>query len=205
MSGYDPIAEEYAVEFFHELQHKPFDQQLLNRFAEQVRHLGPVCDLGCGPGQIAYYLHEHGADAFGVDLSLAIVKVARRLNPGLRFAQGDIMALPAADNSWGGIAAFYSLIHIPRHQMVAALQEIGRVLRPGGLLLLSFHIGDETLHLDQWWDKPVSLDFHFFQPGEIETYLGQAGFVILENLQRAPYENVEHPSRRGYILAQCPA
>jgi hypothetical protein len=39
-----------------------------------------------------------------------------------------------------------------------------RVLRPVGLLLLAFHVGDETLHLDEWWGQPVSVNFFFFRP-----------------------------------------
>jgi SAM-dependent methyltransferase len=201
-TGYDPVAEEYAEKFFHELQHKPFDRALLDRFADRVRGLGPVCDLGCGPGQIARYLHERGVDAFGVDLSPAMIEAAQRLNPGIHFEQGNMQALRAADGAWAGIAAFYSIIHIPRESVVSALRELKRVLKPNGLLLLAFHIGDEVVHLDEWWDKPVALDFVFFSLAEMEGYVREAGFVIEEVLERAPYETVEHPSRRGYIVAR---
>ena len=200
-SGYDAVAEEYAEKFFNELQHKPCDRELLSRFTVRVRNLGPVCDLGCGPGQIARYLRDCGVDAFGIDLSPAMIVVAQRLNPDLQFYQGDMRSLPVADASWGGIAAFYSIIHIPRKKVVGALKELRRVLKPSGLLLLSFHIGDEIIRLDEWWDKQVSLDFYFFTVGEMEGYLPQAGFRIEETLERELYEAVEHPSRRGYIMA----
>ncbi len=201
-AGYDPVAEEYAEKFFHELQHKPFDRELLDRFADRVHGAGPVCDLGCGPGQIARYLHEHRVDAFGVDLSPTMIDVARRLSPGIHFEQGDMRALRAADGTWAGIAAFYSIIHIPRESVVSTLRELWRVLKPNGLLLLAFHIGNEVVHLDEWWDKPVALDFVFFSLAEMEGYLREAGFVIEEVLERAPYETVEHASRRGYIIAR---
>jgi SAM-dependent methyltransferase len=203
-TGYDAVAEEYAEKFFHELNHKPFDRELLDRFAEKLRGSGPVCDLGCGPGHIARYLHERGVDAFGVDLSPAMVETARRLNPGLHFEQGDMQALRAADGAWAGIAAFYSIIHVPRGSVASTLRELWRVLRPGGLLLLAFHIGNEVIHLDEWRDKPVSLDFFFFSLAEMGGYLREAGFVTEEVLERAPYDSVEHPSRRGYILARRP-
>ncbi len=111
-------------------------------------------------------------------------------------------ALCAADGTWAGIAAFYSIIHIPRESVVSTLRELRRVLKPNGLLLLAFHIGQEVVHLDEWWDKPVSLDFVFFSPIEMEGYLREAGFVIEEVLERAPYETVEHASRRGYVVAR---
>jgi len=203
-AGYDPVAEEYAQEFFNELQHKPFDRELLDRFADKVRGSGPVCDLGCGPGQITRYLHERGVEAFGIDLSPAMVTVARRLNPALHFEQGDMQALRASDGAWGGIAAFYSLIHVQRENVVSVLRELRRVLRPDGRLLLSFHIGNEVVRLDEWWGKPVSLDFVFFSLDEMVGYMGEAEFEIEEVVERAPYEGVEHPSRRGYIMAGKP-
>ena len=203
-TGYDTVAEEYADKFFHELDHKPFDRELLDRFAERLRGSGRVCDLGCGPGQIARYLHERGVDAFGVDLSPAMIEAAQRLNPGLHFEQGDMQALRAADGTWAGIAAFYSIIHVPRDSVASTLRELWRVLRPGGLLLLGFHIGNKVIHLDEWWDKPVSLDLFFFSLTEMGGYLHEAGFVIEQVLERAPYDTVEYPSRRGYIVARKP-
>src|SRR5512135_123886 len=139
--SYDSVAEEYAHRIFDELQYKPLDRQLLDRLAASVEEGGLICDLGCGPGQIAHYLHEHGARVIGVDLSLQMIELARQLNPGLEFKQGNMQALDVEDEAWAGIAAFYSLIHIPREEVVMVLQELKRVLRPGGLLLVAFHLG----------------------------------------------------------------
>ena len=111
-TSYDQVADEYARRIFDELKHKPLDRQLLDRFAANVRDVGPACDMGCGPGQVARYLHEYGVRVCGVDLSPAMVEKARRLTPGVEFRQGDMMALDAPDGAWAGIAAFYSIIQI---------------------------------------------------------------------------------------------
>ncbi|QJW97715.1 class I SAM-dependent methyltransferase [Frigoriglobus tundricola] len=204
-TSYDRVADEYALRIAGELDHKPLDRQLLEAFADRVRAIGPVCDLGCGPGHVTAYLHARGVPVTGTDLSPAMVEVARRRNPGIEFAQGDMRARPVASNSLGGIVAFYSVIHLARPDVVAALSEMHRVLRPGGLLLLSFHIGDHTLHLDEWWGRPVSLDFTFFRADEMTGYVETTGFRILERVEREPYPDVEHPSRRAYLLAEKPA
>lgn len=204
-ASYDKVAGEYVARIYNELEHKPLDRQLLDQFAESVRGRGPVCDLGCGPGHVAAYLRGRGVDdVFGIDLSPAMVEQARRLNPGIPFEQGDMLSLQAVDESWAGIAAFYSIIHIPREEVTRALGEFKRVLRPNGLLLLAFHIGEEVLHLDEWWGEQVCVDFIFFRTDEMENYLKSAGFVTDKVIERAPYEGVEHPSRRAYIFAQKP-
>jgi len=203
-TSYDQVATEYAERFKNEMDAKPFDRDCLDRLAGEVGNLGPICDLGCGPGQIARYLHRRGVDTLGVDLSPRMVAEAQRLNPDIHFHQGDMLCLPNADNSWGGIAAFYCIIHIPRERVVEALQEMKRVLKPGGVLLLTFHIGDAIEHLDEWWEKPVNLDFAFYQPAEMETWLKEAGFELEETLVREPNPEVEVATRRAYLFVRKP-
>ncbi len=203
-SGYDAIAEEYAREMFHELDHKPRDCELLQELIFRVRSLGLICDMGCGPGEVARFLKDCGADALGLDLSQQMVAVARRLSPDIPFQQGNMLSLDVPDASWGGIAAFYSIIHIPPGRVPAALSELRRVLKPGGWLLITFHIGDEVKQIRDWWGKPVSLDFAYFQPEEMWDYLQKAGFEEIEVNVREPYTGVEYQSRRAYIFARKP-
>lgn len=202
--SYDQVAEEYTARFFDELEHKPLDRTLLDRFAAEVHDLGPVCDIGCGPGHIARYLHEQEVNVLGIDLSPHMVEQAQRLNPDIGFRQGNMATLDVPDESWGGIVAFYSIIHIPRAEVISVLREFRRVLRENGLLLLAFHQGQETIHLDEWWEKKVVLDFVFFQRSEMEDYVKAAGFEIEDAIERPPYENVEAQTQRVYIFARKP-
>jgi SAM-dependent methyltransferase len=133
-----------------------------------------------------------------------MIDQARRLNPGIEFQQGNMLSLDVEDGQWGGIVAFYSIIHISSTDIAAALVEMKRALRRGGLLLLAFHVGDEILHLDEWWGHLVSVDFHFFRPDEMTGFLGAAGFEVEEVVEREPYPDVEHQSRRAYIFARKP-
>ncbi len=206
-SSYDAVAADYSANIAHELAGKPLDRRLLDDFAERVRESGhgSVCDFGCGPGHVTRYLHEQGLDAFGADLSPGMVAQARQLNPGIRFVTDNLLAIRQPNASLAGIVAFYSLIHISREQMAQALSELHRVLRPNGLLLVAFHVGSQTVHLDDWWGHPVSLDFNFFEREEMERWLRDAGFTLQYSLLRAPYApEVEHQSHRGYILSVKP-
>src|SRR5689334_14151199 len=126
--SYDQVAEEYITRFFHELEHKPLDRELLDRFALEVRGLGPACDMGCGPGHVANYLHKRGIEVLGIDLSPRMVELARQLSPDIEFRQGNMSSLNVDDEAWGGIVAFYSIIHIPREKVIHVLQEFRRVL-----------------------------------------------------------------------------
>ncbi len=204
-TSYNRVAEEYVHHIFNELQYKPLDRQLLDRLAASVGKGGVICDMGCGPGHVARYLSERGAHVIGVDLSAGMIEQARRLNPGIEFRQGNMLALDVQDGAWAGIAAFYSIIHIPREEVVAALCELKRALQPGGYLLLAFHVGSEVVHLEEWWGQAVSADFVFFLVPEMQAYLQTAGFQLEDLMERPPYPNVEHQSHRAYILARKPA
>src|SRR5512133_1248068 len=98
--SYDQVASEYAEKFKDEMDDKPFDRDCLDRLVREVEDLGPICDMGCGPGQIARYLHRQGVDTLGVDLSARMIAEAQRLNPEVHFHQGNMLGLPDESNSW---------------------------------------------------------------------------------------------------------
>src|SRR5712692_11526498 len=102
-SGYDALADEYSARIYHELDHKPLDRDWLARFAAAAGTPGPICDLGCGPGHVARYLHEQGAHVLGMDLSPRMIEQARQLNAGIEFRVGHMAALDVRDRGWSGI------------------------------------------------------------------------------------------------------
>lgn len=204
--SYDRVAAEYARRFRDELDKKPFDRWILRWFAEKVGRVGPICDLGCGPGHVARYLRGLGSEVRGVDLSEAMVEQARQLNPDISFERGDMLDLTnVADDEFAGIAAFYSIVNIPRSSLTSTMGELRRALRPGGTLLLSFHVGQETRHLDEWLGAEVNLDFYFYETAEVTENLRSANLIVEEVIERGPYgEDVEVQTRRGYIFARKP-
>jgi SAM-dependent methyltransferase len=203
-ASYDTVADEYAARIDGELEHKPFDRQLLDSFAEQAKDQGLVADLGCGPGMVTQYLHDRGVQVMGMDLSPRMIQRATELHKGLSFKCGDFTRLEVLDDQWAGIVAMYSLIHLPREAVQSVLRDFFRVLAPGGLLLLAFHVGSETRHASDWWERPVELDFVFFEMSEMLSYVWGAGFDSELHVEREPYPEIELQTKRGYILAKKP-
>ncbi|MEO8665610.1 MAG: class I SAM-dependent methyltransferase [Ignavibacteria bacterium] len=202
---YDKTAEEYAKIFFDELSEKPFDRMILKSFAEENSNKGMIADLGCGPGQTTRFLKECGVKRItGIDISPAMVARATVLNKGIRFETGDMIRLKYKDGHFGSAVAFYSIVHFTYPQVRKAFKEIHRVLRTSGQFLFSFHIGNEKIHRDNFLDHDVDIDFYFFETEKIMTLLKKTGFRIISAIERYPYVNAEHPSKRAYILAEKP-
>lgn len=203
-AAYDAVAADYAEHFSTELDAKPLGRAMLAAFAElvQASGAGPVADIGCGPGRVTAHLHALGLTALGVDLSPAMVAVARRAHPGLRFDEGSMTALDLPDGALRGIVAWYSIIHIPPERLPAAFAELHRVLAPGGRLLLAFQVGDEPLHLTEAFGHAVSLDVYRWSPDRVAELLEQAGLVVDARLLREPDETEKVP--QAHLLARKP-
>jgi SAM-dependent methyltransferase len=199
-ASYDSAADAYADHLFTELEQKPLDRHLLNRFAEAVAGRGLVADLGCGPGHVAKYLHDKGVTMLGVDISPEMIRRAKEMIPAVDFRVGDMKSLDLPDESLAGIVAFYSIVHSERSELDAVFREFRRLLANGGTILLAFHIGDTVTHVEELWGQAVELDFRFHTPAEVVSDLRAANIVVSEITERDAYADAEYPSRRCYLF-----
>jgi SAM-dependent methyltransferase len=193
--SYDTVAGSYAELVRDLLSETPYERAVLELFAKQVQD-GPVADVGCGSGRITAYLRGLGADAFGIDLSPAMIEVARREHPGVRFEVGSMTELDLPEASLAGLVAWYSLIHVPDDEIGSVFAQFRRVLRPGSPLLLSFHVGDESqLKTQGYGGHPMKVYVHLRQPDQVAAWLDEAGFTVEAQMTLSSAE-----SRLGGIL-----
>jgi ubiquinone/menaquinone biosynthesis C-methylase UbiE len=150
-------------------------------------------------------LHRQDVAVFGLDLSPGMVEQARLLNPGIQFAEGNMLALDLPDEALAGLVAFYAIVNLAVESLPLAFAEMTRVLKPNGLLLLSFHDGDETIPVSELWSIAISMEFRLLNPKLIADHLTNAGLIVEELIERPPYApEVEYQSRRAYIFARKP-
>ena len=204
--SYDAIAETYADWIADELTARPHDRAVLGAFSELVLATGSaeVLDLGCGPGRITAFLAALGLSPAGLDLSPAMIGLARDLYPNLGFEIGAMSALPHADASFAGLVAWYSIIHVPDDELSVVFAEAARVLRPGGLFQLAFQLGDLVDHVADLAGTAVDLDFHRRSFDQVLSVLEPHGFSPVTRLEREPERTGRYPeaNRQGYLLVR---
>lgn len=219
-AAYDTVAAAYADLLADALDTNPFDRAVLALFAELVHAAaatasrasaatarpGPVLDLGCGPGRITAHLAALGLDARGIDLSPAMVEQARARHPGLDFRVGQITALDLPADSAAGLVAWYSLIHIPPAEHPGVLRGFRRILTPGGLLLVAFHVGDERRHItDAYGHTGLDYEAYRLPPDRVEQQAVAAGFEPVARLIREPISSPPNSERspQAYVLLRA--
>ncbi len=175
-----------------------------------------ILELGCGAGRIAFGLYKRGyRNIQGVDLSPQMIESSQELqdffDSDILFEVGDATQLKALDNSFDGVIfGFNGLMQIPgRAKREAAMAEVFRILKPGGVFVFTTHDRHLPRYQDHWraekerWEKgeqdPALLEFgdrlyqtpnslcyiHIPVEEEVEAVLGLIGFELLEKPLRS--------------------
>jgi SAM-dependent methyltransferase len=199
-AAYTAVAQDYEEAFGADLDDLPIDRAVLKRFVQQIEADGRVLDAGCGPGQVARFLTDRGARVVGVDLSLAMLHLAR-LRRSISAACGDLRALPFASGSFAGAVAFYAIQHVRADELGGVLDELRRVLAGAGSLLIAAHLGEEEVYVDEFLGHTIDPVGGVLYPAKdlIGTVEGHR-YAVEEVQYRDPLPH-EHPSRRIYLRA----
>ena len=136
---------------------------------------GPILDAGCGPGHWTAHQSALGHEACGVDPVPAFVQIARREHPGTEYRLGSFADLQEEHGAFGGILAWYSLIHLPPEEVPSVLALLHGALRPTGRFLLGFFDGARQ----ESFDHAVATA-QFWPAEQMVELLERAGFTIID-------------------------
>jgi hypothetical protein len=203
--AYATVAGSYAERFGDELADLPFESWLLRRVVE-LSNGAPVIEVGTGPGHVAAFLAQAGADVTGLDLTPEMIDEARRRYPGVSYEVGDLRQLmrPSTHDGWGAVLAWYSLVHLAESELPAAIASLAPPLRPSGWLVLALHAGAEVRTITDWFGHEVDLDFVLHDTTEVIAIVERAGLIDVEWYQRGPFASRGETTQRLYVLARKP-
>jgi ubiquinone/menaquinone biosynthesis C-methylase UbiE len=170
--GYDLIAGKYHA------NRDIFDNKKeLEAFVGLLPRSADVLDLGCGAGiPVTKFLIDYGFNVIGIDFSENMLNLAIKNVPEARFIKKNMTDVDFNDNSFDGLTACYSIIHVPREKHVSLFQMFHRILRPNGVLLISMGSngweGTEDFHgTEMFWSH--------YSPEITLQIVTDAGFEIL--------------------------
>ena len=174
-----------AAEAYDAMEHGEVDNAFVERVLALGAKSGHFLDVGTGPAQIPILLAQRCPEIriTAIDLSKEMLKIAKRhvaaaaLTSRITLEQVDAKALPYPDNTFDGIISNSIVHHI--HDSLRALQEMSRVVKPGGLVLIRDLVRPETPEAAQAFvDTYAAEDTPYQQKLYYDSFL--AAFTIAE-------------------------
>lgn len=199
--AYEILADSYAARFGDDLDASAFDRAVLDAALELLGPSARALDLGCGPGQVASYVMERSVDAVGVDLTQAMLDVARRRSSRVPLVNGDLLQLPVRTGGVDGAIAWYSFHHLPRTLLEPAASEVRRTLRREGVFVVATHagIGQKVVEHD-WHGAAEDVIITYYEAHDLRTVLARHHFEVVDVRSRGPLEH-EHAVTKLFITA----
>jgi len=165
----------------------------VSQIGDCVNSTSPLVDLGCGRGEWLQVLKSLNISAIGIDGNS--VCVAECQEAGLSVEKKDILSFlkESKDQSYGAITLFQVLEHIPFNELVVILQEIQRVLVPGGTLIAevpnakNIRVGSGTFWIDPTHRRPLYPELLMF----LATYIGFTSVDGKYSNRLGPKHNLE--------------
>jgi ubiquinone/menaquinone biosynthesis C-methylase UbiE len=187
--AYDTVANDYATYLPDTRAEASLDLAMIDAFIEAVGTGADVrvLDAGCGTGRMSRYVADRGCRVEGVDLSSNMVAMARRDHGDLVFTVGSLTDLPYPNDQFAGVMLWYSIIHTPPSGQQQIFDEVARVLRPGGHVLVGFQAGEGSRDLSQAYRQfghEILLERHLYSADQVAAQMQAAGLSEVCRLVR---------------------
>jgi len=114
-----------------------------------------ILEAGCGTGRVVKFMHNLGYDIEGIELNAEIINKVKQFHPELKLIAGDILNIHRDDNYYGGIVSFGVVEHFPKG-LELPLQELYRVLKPGGIAVITVPCFNKLRQIKYFFDKTFS-------------------------------------------------
>ncbi len=175
--GYDRIAEAYTQA---RREMSPIDEKYLRLLLDLVPKGSKILDVGCGSGlPITKFLAQHH-EVMGMDISEKQIELARRQVPEATFIKDDMANVSFPDETFEAICSFTAIIHVPREEHADLFKRFYRMLKGGGLLLVTLGSTDWVSSEDDSWFG-VKMFWSHYGPETTIEMLEDAGFRVIQS------------------------
>jgi ubiquinone/menaquinone biosynthesis C-methylase UbiE len=195
--GYDRIAETFAA-WRDRIEGDPRAEWAAD-LATRLPEGASVLELGCGAGSEETLDLSRRFRLTGVDVSREQIRRARERVPNAEFVQADFLELDVPDESFDAVCSFYVLNHAPRELLGPLFGRVVRWLRPGGLAMHAFGVGDNPGWTGDWLGAETF--FAGYEPAENTRLVTAAGLTILRD-EVVSFTEPEGEVRFQWILAE---
>ena len=111
-------------------------RDLLNEYSDSSRFVNSL-EVGCGYGRLSPWIAEHAERSWAIDPDREALREASRNHPSIVFRRAGVQDMPFEDNQFDLLVSWTVLQHVPEKNIGRATQEIRRVVRDSGVVILA--------------------------------------------------------------------
>jgi ubiquinone/menaquinone biosynthesis C-methylase UbiE len=173
-----------------------------SQFIQSIPKHGTILDVGCGSGRDAKVFCDHGFTVTGVDLSGKLLEIAKTIAPKATFIKQDFRELQFQENSFDGIWACASLLHITHDDLSVVLKKLLLFLKPNGTFMMTVKAGSGERYASGRSLPNEKRFFSFYSKPSLKDALVSSGFRVTKiyaynDKERHP----ENPKNHWWIVA----
>jgi ubiquinone/menaquinone biosynthesis C-methylase UbiE len=173
-NGYSKMGSSYQI-----IRLRVNNIEEINKLIDLLPQKGRILDAGCGTGlPVTKYLIESGFDVIGIDFSDEMLRFARKNVPEAEFIKQNIVDLSFPNRYFDALISLYAIIHIPREKHETIFRQFNRILKPGGIMLVT--MGSEELEENGEFLGERMFWSHF-KPEKSKKIIEDCGFNIIED------------------------